>query len=203
MNHFKMHIKNNWPTIQHFLTYADNYAIGYFKKQVCMRFTLLECFLSFNTMSRNVKGLQTWDHSSSRTLGRVHQRLWRWNVDAGAHHAEAFVRHKGRWQFDLDRASAQCFQKSITLKRGTCFANKEMWGFLNVTCRSAQSWTFFLYHKTIIAKIRQHSRSQVIHKGLQQFRNAPAGFCMDAKDILGLREFSVKFSSSRRLMVWQ
>lgn len=34
MNHFKMHIKNNWPTIQHFLTYADNYAIGYFKKQV-------------------------------------------------------------------------------------------------------------------------------------------------------------------------
>jgi histone acetyltransferase len=33
MNHFKMHIRNNYPSISHFLTYADNYAIGYFKKQ--------------------------------------------------------------------------------------------------------------------------------------------------------------------------
>lgn len=33
MNHLKDHIKDVYPTIQHFLTYADNYAIGYFKKQ--------------------------------------------------------------------------------------------------------------------------------------------------------------------------
>ena len=34
MNHFKMHIKNKYPGMMHFLTYADNYAVGYFKKQV-------------------------------------------------------------------------------------------------------------------------------------------------------------------------
>ncbi|KAG9002515.1 histone acetyltransferase [Tulasnella sp. 427] len=33
MNHFKMHIRRAHPTIKHFLTYADNFAIGYFKKQ--------------------------------------------------------------------------------------------------------------------------------------------------------------------------
>lgn len=33
MNHFKMHIKNTYPGMLHFLTYADNYAVGYFKKQ--------------------------------------------------------------------------------------------------------------------------------------------------------------------------
>lgn len=32
MNHVKDHVKNVSP-IKHFLTYADNYAIGYFKKQ--------------------------------------------------------------------------------------------------------------------------------------------------------------------------
>jgi histone acetyltransferase len=34
MNHLKDHIKEAFPTITTFLTYADNYAIGYFKKQV-------------------------------------------------------------------------------------------------------------------------------------------------------------------------
>jgi histone acetyltransferase len=34
MNHLKDHVKEDFPTINHFLTYADNYAIGYFKKQV-------------------------------------------------------------------------------------------------------------------------------------------------------------------------
>ncbi|KAG8924227.1 histone acetyltransferase [Tulasnella sp. 417] len=33
MNHFKTHIRRAYPSIKHFLTYADNYAIGYFKKQ--------------------------------------------------------------------------------------------------------------------------------------------------------------------------
>ena len=33
MDHFKMHIKNNYPGMLHFLTYADNYAVGYFRKQ--------------------------------------------------------------------------------------------------------------------------------------------------------------------------
>jgi len=34
MNHFKMHIKEKYLNVMHFLTYADNYAVGYFKKQV-------------------------------------------------------------------------------------------------------------------------------------------------------------------------
>ncbi|KAK7683517.1 hypothetical protein QCA50_013351 [Cerrena zonata] len=33
MNHFKAHIRQTYPTINRFLTYADNYAVGYFKKQ--------------------------------------------------------------------------------------------------------------------------------------------------------------------------
>jgi histone acetyltransferase len=34
MNYFKMHIKRTYPGMMYFLTYADNYAVGYFKKQV-------------------------------------------------------------------------------------------------------------------------------------------------------------------------
>ncbi|KDQ57812.1 hypothetical protein JAAARDRAFT_130557 [Jaapia argillacea MUCL 33604] len=33
MNHFKTHIQETYPGMNHFLTYADNYAVGYFKKQ--------------------------------------------------------------------------------------------------------------------------------------------------------------------------
>jgi histone acetyltransferase len=33
MDHFKNHIRNTYPKMMHFLTYADNYAVGYFKKQ--------------------------------------------------------------------------------------------------------------------------------------------------------------------------
>lgn len=34
MNHLKDHVRAAHPGIEHFLTYADNYAVGYFKKQV-------------------------------------------------------------------------------------------------------------------------------------------------------------------------
>lgn len=33
MNSVKDHVRRTHPTINHFLTYADNYAVGYFKKQ--------------------------------------------------------------------------------------------------------------------------------------------------------------------------
>lgn len=33
MDHYKTHIKATYPDMLHFLTYADNYAVGYFKKQ--------------------------------------------------------------------------------------------------------------------------------------------------------------------------
>jgi histone acetyltransferase len=33
MDHFKAHIRKTYPDMWHFLTYADNYAVGYFEKQ--------------------------------------------------------------------------------------------------------------------------------------------------------------------------
>lgn len=33
MDHFKAHIRKVYPGMDHFLTYADNYAVGYFRKQ--------------------------------------------------------------------------------------------------------------------------------------------------------------------------
>jgi len=33
MDHFKAHIRQTYPDMMHFLTYADNYAVGYFEKQ--------------------------------------------------------------------------------------------------------------------------------------------------------------------------
>lgn len=33
MDHFKAHIRRTYPTMMHFLTYADNFAVGYFEKQ--------------------------------------------------------------------------------------------------------------------------------------------------------------------------
>jgi histone acetyltransferase len=33
MDHFKAHVKKTFPDMLHFLTYADNYAVGYFEKQ--------------------------------------------------------------------------------------------------------------------------------------------------------------------------
>ena len=33
MDHFKTHIKRTHPDMMHFLTYADNFAVGYLKKQ--------------------------------------------------------------------------------------------------------------------------------------------------------------------------
>ncbi|KAH9176727.1 Bromodomain-containing protein [Lactarius sanguifluus] len=33
MDHFKAHIRRTYPDMLHFLTYADNFAVGYFKKQ--------------------------------------------------------------------------------------------------------------------------------------------------------------------------
>lgn len=33
MDHFKTHIRQAYPDMLHFLTYADNYAVGYFRKQ--------------------------------------------------------------------------------------------------------------------------------------------------------------------------
>jgi hypothetical protein len=47
MNRLKDYIRNTYEgRVEHFLTYADNYAIGYFKKQVNM--TNIESLTLFN-----------------------------------------------------------------------------------------------------------------------------------------------------------
>lgn len=52
MNHLKSHVKRDTQCM-HFLTYADNYAIGYFKKQVrCLLFGLA----AFGADSRHSQG---------------------------------------------------------------------------------------------------------------------------------------------------
>lgn len=33
MDHFKAHIRKTYPDMMYFLTYADNFAVGYFRKQ--------------------------------------------------------------------------------------------------------------------------------------------------------------------------
>ena len=33
MDHFKAHTRKTFPELYHFLTYADNFAVGYFRKQ--------------------------------------------------------------------------------------------------------------------------------------------------------------------------
>lgn len=84
MNHFKMHIKKDWPTISHFLTYADNYAIGYFKKQVKSELLVtLILPLSDLRYAHIDIGIQTRDHLTTRTLGGIYQRLRRGHTYAG------------------------------------------------------------------------------------------------------------------------
>ncbi|KAJ7703031.1 hypothetical protein B0H17DRAFT_1157163 [Mycena rosella] len=41
MDHYKAHIRKTYPDMMHFLTYADNYAVGYFEKQGFSKTSLL------------------------------------------------------------------------------------------------------------------------------------------------------------------
>ncbi|KAF8313144.1 Bromodomain-containing protein [Clavulina sp. PMI_390] len=122
MNHFKMHIKNNWPTIKHFLTYADNYAIGYFKKQGFKR---------------------------EITIPR---ELW-----------VGYIKD----------------YEGGTLMQCPLIPKVDYLDSREVLRQQREA---------IITKIRQVSKSHVVHKGLEQFRNAPPGFKMDPKSIPGLRD---------------
>jgi histone acetyltransferase len=68
MDHFKKHIQDTYENVEYFLTYADNYAVGYFKKQVsrcskCDERVL--CLLGFFKRC----------NLGSREMGRIHQRL--------------------------------------------------------------------------------------------------------------------------------
>lgn len=70
MNHLKDHVRRAHPGVEHFLTYADNYAIGYFKKQVRMPSQTV-----WTPLRSRLTGLHEGDHARPTSMGRLHQGL--------------------------------------------------------------------------------------------------------------------------------
>ncbi|KAL0579158.1 histone acetyltransferase [Marasmius crinis-equi] len=123
MDHFKMHIRKAYPNMWHFLTYADNYAVGYFEKQG---------FSKDITLDRSVWAGYIKDYEG----GTIMQCTMLRKVDY------------------LDKANITNVQQ-----------------------------------EAIMAKIRQMSRSHIVHPGLPQFQEgAPADLVVEPKDVPGLRE---------------
>ncbi|KAI3618622.1 histone gcn5 superfamily [Moniliophthora roreri] len=122
MDHFKMHIRKAYPNTWHFLTYADNYAVGYFEKQG---------FSKEITLDRSVWAGYIKDYEG----GTIMQCTMLRKVDY------------------LDKANIVALQQ-----------------------------------EAIMSKIRQMSRSHIVHPGLPQFQGAAPDMIVDPKDVPGLRE---------------
>jgi histone acetyltransferase len=129
MDHFKTHIRRTYPDMMHFLTYADNYAVGYFEKQG---------FSKEITLDRSVWAGYIKDYEG----GTIMQCTMLRKVDY------------------LDKASIIALQQ-----------------------------------EAIMTKIRQMSRSHIVHPGLPQFQEGADGadITVDPKDVPGL---STPFSRS-------
>jgi hypothetical protein len=69
MNHLKNHAQT--IPIYTFLTYADNYAIGYFQKQV-------SCVVCLNNAKRDLQRQSTWKERNGWALSRIMmvERSW-------------------------------------------------------------------------------------------------------------------------------
>ncbi|KAJ3513715.1 hypothetical protein NLJ89_g2796 [Agrocybe chaxingu] len=123
MDHFKAHIRKTYPDMWHFLTYADNYAVGYFEKQ---------------GFSKDIS---------------------------------------------LDRSKWAGYIKDYeggTIMQCTMLPKVD---YLNKPA------IFKAQQEAIMAKIRQSSKSHIVHPGLPQFQpGAPPNVIVDPKDIPGLRE---------------
>ncbi|KAJ4483243.1 hypothetical protein J3R30DRAFT_3447167 [Lentinula aciculospora] len=123
MDHYKMHIRKAYPGMSHFLTYADNYAVGYFEKQG---------FSKEITLDRSVWAGYIKDYEG----GTIMQCTMLDKVDY------------------LDKANILAQQQDA-----------------------------------IMSKVRQMSRSHIVHPGLPQFQEgAPEGITIDPQDVPGLRE---------------
>ncbi|KAJ3724690.1 hypothetical protein FB446DRAFT_642616 [Lentinula raphanica] len=123
MDHYKMHIRKTYPGMNHFLTYADNYAVGYFEKQG---------FSKEITLDRSVWAGYIKDYEG----GTIMQCTMLDKVDY------------------LDKANILAQQQDA-----------------------------------IMSKVRQMSRSHIVHPGLPQFQEgAPEGVTVDPQDVPGLRE---------------
>ncbi|KAH8828538.1 hypothetical protein DL96DRAFT_1603627 [Flagelloscypha sp. PMI_526] len=123
MDHFKMHIKHTYPNMNHFLTYADNYAVGYFEKQG---------FSKEITLERSIWAGYIKDYEGGTIM--------------------------------------QC-----TMLDKVDYLNKSI--------------TIAIQQEAVMEKIRQCSKSHVVHSGLPQFRNGPVeGLVLDYKEVPGLKE---------------
>ncbi len=133
MDHFKAHIRKTYPTMWYFLTYADNYAVGYFEKQG---------FSKEITLDREVWAGYIKDYEG----GTIMQCTMLDKVDY------------------LDKTTI------ITRQQDAIFA-----------------------------KIRQLSKSHIVHSGLPQFQEgAEDGVTVSHRDVPGLR-MSFLMLTSRRL----
>ena len=123
MDHFKAHIRKTYPEMSYFLTYADNYAVGYFRKQGFSK----EITLDRAVWAGYIKDYEGGTIMQCQMLPKVDYLAWR---DTTAQQREA-----------------------------------------------------------VLNKIREKSRSHVVHPGLPQFQDGmPPGVVVDPKDVPGLRE---------------
>ncbi|THV02412.1 Bromodomain-containing protein [Dendrothele bispora CBS 962.96] len=135
MDHFKAHIRKAYPGMDHFLTYADNYAVGYFEKQ---------------------------GFSKEITLDRSKWAGYIKDYEGGT--------------------IMQC-----TMLPKVDYLNK-----VDITTRQQEA---------ILQKIRQMSRSHIVHPGLPQFQEGqPRNVTVDPKDVPGLKESGWSPSMAENLM---
>jgi len=73
MNHLKDYVRAAHPGVNNFLTYADNYAVGYFKKQVCSCIQVQ--VIPAQTDDIDHLGLHEGSKPGSSALGGVYQGL--------------------------------------------------------------------------------------------------------------------------------
>lgn len=133
MDHYKAHIRKAYPGMDHFLTYADNYAVGYFEKQG---------FSKDITLDKSVWAGYIKDYEG----GTIMQCTMVPKVD--------YITKKEQFK-----------------------AQKE----------------------AIIEKIRQRSRSSIVHPGLPQFQpGKPEGITVDPKDVPGLKEAGWTFEMNKK-----
>ncbi|KAI1794092.1 hypothetical protein LXA43DRAFT_997618 [Ganoderma leucocontextum] len=123
MDHFKAHIRKTYPEMTYFLTYADNYAVGYFRKQGFSK----EITLDRAVWAGYIKDYEGGTIMQCKMLPKVDYLAWR---ETTAQQREA-----------------------------------------------------------VLNKIREKSRSHVVHPGLPQFQDGMLpGVAIDPRDVPGLRE---------------
>ena len=130
MDHFKAHIRKTYPEMMHFLTYADNFAVGYFEKQGFSK------------------------------------------------------------EISLDRSVWAGYIKDYeggTIMQCTMLPKVDYLDKFNI---------FKQQQEAVMTKIRQLSKSHIIHPGLPQFQlGAPPNVTVDPKDVPGLSKCYLLFDS--------